>query len=309
MVKSMWALLTMFCLMLTAGTAAADEEMVRKFIRSYAEAFNRQDLDAVAAMWTESGHHVDRNTGERTEGRAAIRADLEQLFQGPGPLHLTGTVDQIRFVTPTVVSAQGTTTTSAPDEEPTLSQFTAILVQQDGKWLIDSIEESPAAPAASPFVALSELEWLVGRWVDDSDEERIVSTVRWSGNQTFLIRSISSETAGNSAPTPLGTEIIGWDPRSRQIRSWTFNADGSFGDSVWSKADADWIIRSTQVLPDGEAASGTYIVTMVDPNTLTWQLVGHEVEGRPSPSSEAVTVTRVPEVEEPAVTEPQPSSK
>ena len=32
-----------------------------------------------------------------------------------------------------------------------------------------------------------------------------------------------------------GTEVIGWDPTSRSIRSWVFDSDGSFGQAVWTR--------------------------------------------------------------------------
>ena len=70
----------------------------------------------------------------------------------------------------------------------------------------------------------------------------------------FLIRTIVEQSDGQVSRA--GTQIIGWDPRSEHIRSWDFNADGSFGDGTWSKNGGDWLVKSSQTLASGEAASG-----------------------------------------------------
>lgn len=68
-----------------AATAHADESAVKTMIGDYANAFNAKDLDKVMGYWSERGVHIDRETGERTEGRDAIRTDITEAFeQRPG---------------------------------------------------------------------------------------------------------------------------------------------------------------------------------------------------------------------------------
>jgi uncharacterized protein (TIGR02246 family) len=295
--------------LLFVGSAAvdvrADDAAIRKFLGAYVDAFNKQDLDSVSAMWAENASYVDRETGERTKGRAAIRADLEKVFQKPTKTRLEGTVDRVRFIKPDVASVEGKTTTSVPNEEPNVSQFTATVVKQGEDWKIQSVEEMAVSQPATAYDALRELEWLVGNWVDNSKGPPVVSTFRWSENKTFLIRSFS--TKDGEKVTRLGTQIIGWDPRSRQIRSWSFNSDGSFGDGVWSKAGNDWSIKSTQTLSDGRAASGTYVFTRIDASTLTLRLVGQEIEGEPVPKSKPVSLHRISDASRPGADEPKPA--
>ena len=304
MIKSKALVLALVVAVLSAKVVRADETAIRNFVEAYVDAFNKQNLDAVAAMWAEMGTHVDRETGDRTEGREAIRADLAAVFKNAAKTRLAGTVDRIRFIKSDVASVEGTTTTAQPDEEPSVSQFSAILVMQGDNWQIDSIEEMPVPQPATAYNALRQLDWLVGNWVDDSKDSPVISTFRWSKNGSFLIRTFSMG-SGDQA-TQLGTQIIGWDPRGQQIRSWTFNADGSFGDGIWSKNGADWLIKSSQTLADGQAASGTYVLTEVDKDRLTLQLIGHEIEGEPQLTLEAVEVARVASDERPAT---QPSNE
>jgi hypothetical protein len=204
----------------------------------------------------------------------------------------------VRFIKPDVAAAEGTTKTSVPDEEPSVSQFSAILVKQGERWQIESLEEMPVPQPATAADALRELAWLEGTWLDNSKESPVFSTFRWSANRSFLIRSISTKVG--EQVEELGTQVIGWDARSQQIRSWTFSSDGSFGDGVWSKADGDWLIKSTQTLADGGAASGTYVITAVNRDSFTLRLIGHEVEGEPVPGVESVTVTRLVDAAEAA---------
>jgi hypothetical protein len=147
------------------------------------------------------------------------------------------------------------------------------------------------------------LEWLIGKWADDgADGVRIETDVRWSDGEAFLLRTFILHSADGTEKQ--GTQIIGYDPRAHQIRSWSFNADGSFGDGVWTKSGEEWSIKSSQTLADGQAASGTYVLKRVNANTLSLQLVGHEIEGEPQPAGKAATVTRLVEEKKP-VTAPK----
>lgn len=293
-------------LLVTAAACAsvrADEPAIRQAVDAYVQAFNEKNLDAVAGLWAEQATHVDRETGERTEGRDAIRKDIAAVFAERPNTRLVGRVDRVRLIKPDVASVEGHASVGEIGEQPSVSAFSAILVQQDGKWLIDSIEEMPLPQASTPYDALGELEWLVGRWVDQSDTQRVDTAIRWTPDRAFLLRSYVVEVEGQIARQ--GTQVIGWDPRSNEIRSWSFNSDGSFGDGTWSKNGQEWLIKSSQTLSDGRAASGTFVLTPIDNDTLTLQLIGHEIEGEPQPASEAVNVVRVAAEEEPSTSPPK----
>jgi uncharacterized protein (TIGR02246 family) len=295
----------LFLVVFAAVDLRADDAEIQKFLRAYVDAFNKQDLDSASAMWAENGSHVDRETGERTEGRKAIRADLAEVFKKPVKTRLAGKVDRVRFIKPDVASVEGQTTTAVPNEEPSVSQFSATLVKHGDQWQMESVEEMPVPQSSTAYDALRDLDWLIGNWVDESKDAPVVSTFRWSANKSFLIRSFS--TKDGEKTTQLGTQIIGWDSRSRQIRSWIFNADGSFGDGVWTKTGNDWSIKSTQTLSDGRAASGTYVVSRVDENTLSLRLIGQEIEGEPVPKSDPVSLRRLPDASKPAKEEANPA--
>jgi uncharacterized protein (TIGR02246 family) len=288
---------TLLALLFLSAAACAsvrgDEAAVRATIAAYVQAFNDKKLDAVASHWAEQAIHMDRETGAQTEGREAIRADIAAVLKERPDTMLVGSVDRVRFIKPDVASVEGQASVGEIGEEPSVSAFSAILIEEDGKWLIDSIAEMPLPRPSTSYDALQELEWLVGRWVDQSDTVRVDTTVRWTADRAFLLRSYAVEVDGGIARQ--GTQVIGWDPRSHEIRSWSFNSDGSFGDGTWSKNGEDWLITSSQTLSDGRAASGTFVFTRVDNDTLSLKLVGHEIEGEPQSTKEAVKVVRVVE--------------
>lgn len=288
-----------FLLVLLVTTSAlADEAAIRQSIAAYADAFNRQDLEMVIGYWSENGVHVDRETRERTEGRAAIKADLADTFEGSSDATLAGRVDRVRMVKPDVAHVGGEVVLSVPGEDTTTTTFSAILVNQQGKWMIDVIEESPAPVPSNNYEALNELNWMIGNWVDDGGDIQVKTSVSWAANDAFLLRSFAVTTADDVVRQ--GTEVIGWDPRSGEIRSWSFQGDGSFGDGTWRKNGDDWMVKSSQTLPDGRAASGTYIFSKRSDDELSVRLIGHVIEGEPQPSGEGATLRRVAEEPEAA---------
>lgn len=274
------------------------EAEVRGFVSKYMEAFNAHKAADAAAMWSKSGVHVDHGTGDRAEGREAIQADLEAAFKAAPTLRLSGTANHVRLIRPDIVSIEGVAVTTEAGSDPSSSAFTALLVKEDGQWKVEQIEESPLPTPETAADALRELEWQVGDWTDQSEGVRVDMKVRWSPTQNYLLRQFTIVRDGE-AEDRTGTQIIGWDPRAKHIRSWIFDADGSFGDGVWSKIGDDWYVKASQTLADGRAASGTYVIGRPDENTITVHLIGHEVEGEPVASPDPVTLVRVESREQP----------
>src|SRR5436309_2886545 len=81
-----------------AGTVKGDTASVEKFLQSYVDAFNKNQAAAVAGSWTPQCVYVDRETGERTEGQAAIRADMEKLFKENPGARIVVDLASVRFV-------------------------------------------------------------------------------------------------------------------------------------------------------------------------------------------------------------------
>ncbi|WP_144058771.1 YybH family protein [Rhodopirellula sp. SWK7] len=283
-----------FLMAMLLGGLAGDrfttaDDSVGLAIREYVKAFNAKDADALRNMWAENATYMDHEFAERTDGRDDIMTAIEDVFARPESVMLSGTVDHVRMVTDSVAQVEGKVMVTVGEEDPKGTQFTAILVKSDDRWVIDSMDEFEI-PQPSSSDALSQLDWMIGTWRDDSGEVLVRSTVRASDNGAFLIRSFEAD--DDQGGKTNSTQVIAWDPRQQTIRSWTFNADGSFGDGQWSKSGDQWLIKSTQTLSDGRSASGTYVITMRSEDEFAINLVGHEIEGVPQPSLLSEVIVR-----------------
>ena len=274
------------------AAAEGDKASLEAFVKSYADAFNRKDAKGLAAMWAASATYVNRENGDRSEGRAEIEADLAASFKARPNARLRASLERVRFIRPDVVRVEGRAETSIPGEDLDVDAFTALVVKEEGRWVIESLEESPVS-AEGGRAALRDLEWLIGNWVDQTEGIDVATSVRWSPNQAFLIRSYSVDR--DEGTDSHGTQIIGWDPRAKRIRSWDFDHDGSFGEGVWSKNGDDWLIKANRTTSDGGAASATYIIKPTGRDSMTVQVVGAELDGEPLPNDPAVTVVRAPQ--------------
>lgn len=278
-----------------AAPPADDATAVQQAMAAYVEAFNRHDAEALLDLWTPNGTYVNKETGERSVGREALATDFAKVFTATPEIVLSGGADEIRVIGGDTAIVDGVTTVVQPNAEPSISAYTAIFVKQDGKWLLDTVHESDLPSPETPRQALKPLEWMVGTWQDESDTASVTSIMRWSPSQAFLIRSY--DVIREDEEPFQGTQIIGWDPAVKQIRSWTFNSDGSFGEGNWSQNGAEWIVRKTETLADGRLASGTQVLTQIDGDTITVQTIAKEVDGAPEPTADPVAMKRVADAE------------
>jgi len=275
-----------------------DAAPIRQTVDSYVDAYNRGDAQAVADHWCESGEWVSPS-GQRVQGKAAIRAEMETLFRDEPRATIEVVRPAIRFLTPDVAVEEGTVHVVRPNnEEPSDSTYIAIHVKRDGDWKLDSVRETsiPEPSLASP--ELQDLEWLVGRWIDQSNDSAVEANVAWTKNKKFLNWSFKVSVPGIDDLE--GTQVIGWDPAAGAIRSWMFDSDGGFGAGTWSRrisdgglrSESQWIVTFSQVLPDGRSASATNIYTRVDDDTYTWQSIDRKVDGESIADVEEVTIVR-----------------
>jgi len=281
-----------------AAKPPTDEDEVRAQLKSYVEAFNKHDAAALAAHWAENGVSIDEETGERTAGRKQLEQDFAEFFKEYPQARLSGRLTDIRLVRPDIALTEGEVTVMTADGAIVDSIYTAVLVKEKDRWLIANSEEQDAPVPATSYDALKELEWMVGTWQDDSDAANVTTNVRWTENGAFLLRSFS--VTYDDGETFQGSQIIGWDPSQEQIRTWTFNSDGSFGEGAVSKNGEDWMIKMAHVGSDGSLTSSTQVITPVDENTMKVQTIGEVVDGAPVPASDPVTVIRIEEEQEEA---------
>jgi hypothetical protein len=87
-------------------------------------------------------------------------------------------------------------------------------------------------------------------------------------------------------------QIVGWDAATKKIRSWTFDSDGGYSDSTWTKRGERWYISNEGVLADGRKASMINVIKQIDENSFTWAAIERTAGGELLPNVPEVLIVR-----------------
>jgi uncharacterized protein (TIGR02246 family) len=268
---------------------AADEQAVRAAIASYVDTFNKHDPKALAAHWTLTGEFITP-AGKQLKGREQLEQEFTAYFADEKDVKLELLEPTVQFLSPNVVVEHGTAIVTRGDAEPAETNYEAIHVRTAKGWKMDSVREVESQQPQSHYEQLKDLEWMIGEWVDADDEATVETTCKWTKNQNFITRSFKvsiDEQIGLE-----GTQIIGWDPVLRTIRSWMFDSQGGFGVGTWSKNGNGWLVRGLRVTPDGQRGSSTTLIEQVDDNSFTTRIVGRQLDGELMPNIGPIKVVR-----------------
>lgn len=277
----------------TVYAAEADprEAAITKTAEAFVEAFQKGDAKGIAAFWTPDGDYVD-DTGRIFKGREAIEKSFTELFAANKGLKLRIDVASLKFPSQDVAIEDGTTTvTSSDGSTPMRARYTNVLLKKGDQWLLSSVREAPDS-GPSNYEFLRGLEWAVGEWIDDVPAGGEVGhlSIEWAPGQNFIVATRTVDFKDDSQLH--STEWIGWDAAAKRIRSWSFQADGGFGTSTWTKDGNKWVVETESVLADGEKVTSSNILTPVDANSLTSQSREKKTNGRALPESKEVKMKR-----------------
>ena len=272
-----------------ADTATPDDAAIKSAIESYVAAFNRGDAAAVARHWSNDGE-LATPSGETFRGRAAIEAAFKEFFAGNKGVRVEISETGIRFLSPSVAVEEGALRIIRAGQEPAETHYAAVHVKQGGIWTMDSVRETDRIEPSSHYEQLKDLEWMIGEWVDQDEDATVETVCQWTKNRNFMTRSFKVIVADGSEIE--GTQVIGWDPLRKTVRSWVFDSKGGFGVGIWSRSGNQWTVRVLQVLHDGATASAINTLTYVDENTFTFKSTGREIDGQLQPNIPEVRVVR-----------------
>ncbi len=270
----------------------AEEKAIIDGMDAFAKLFSSANAEALAELFLDDASIVDPD-GTATRGKAAVAEMYATAFQATPGLKVETKVDEIQFLTPDVARVEGKSQlSSATGDADEFTKFSALIVRRDGKWRIAEIREYPA-PAAdiSPYERLQDLEWMVGDWVDESDNNRVESSVRWADNQSYLVRTYKVELQGEKGSS--GTVFIGWDPQSGQIKSWLFDSNGGHGEALWTRTgEKEWVVKAQGVLRDGRPTSATQIHTIINKDSVKTSSIDRIIGGQVAPDIVDVVMVR-----------------
>jgi len=270
---------------------ADDEKAIRESVTAFTAAFQKGDAKAIAALFTEDGEAVDAEGGT-IQGRESIAEHYGARFAGSSGDKLETAVESIKFLAPGVARETGVTQhTPSGGSSPTSRRYTAIHVKQGGSWLVASLREL-LDKEVSHHERLKELDWLVGDWVEESEDAVVTTSVAWADNDNFLLRSFDVRVKGK--PALSGTQRIGWDPLTEQIKSWVFDSRGGYGEGLWMRSSNQWVIKASGVRPDGRTATATQVLTFVNKDTLRWKSIDRTLGEEIVPEIDEITMVRKP---------------
>jgi uncharacterized protein (TIGR02246 family) len=261
---------------------SGDEAAVRQLAVDVGKAYNKADAKAIGELFDDDAALIDHE-GNEVRGREAIEAHYTQAF-GEGPTaRVRGEFESVRLITPDVARINGHFQLIDEDgTELAAGRYAMLASRRDGRWRLEELRDYSVQVSEPPSNAehLSELEWMVGDWVDEGPDAKVHSNMRWDENQNFLIRTYTVQVEGG--PATGGTQWIGWDPQAEQIRSWVFDREGGYGQGTWSQvADDQWVVKASGVLRDGRSTSSTQTIQKVNDDVLRFRsldrLVGDEV--------------------------------
>jgi uncharacterized protein (TIGR02246 family) len=266
-----------------------DEDAIRQCATKYADAFNKGDLDTLVSMYTKDAIYDDGD-GVVITGREEIRKKLKENFDESPGAKMTLDIKAIRFARGRGIETGMATITPTKGDPETVPYRATHQKQPDGKWLMSSVGPDAPGDDAAGAGPLADLTWMLGSWKDAEADLDITCDCSWTANHHFLLRSFVMH--DKDAPEMKITEVIGWDPVNRTVRSWVFDTDGGFAQNTWSHRGDDWIMSAKGTLADGGIASAVNIIHQVDANTYTWSSTNRDVDGAMLPDVKDVKMVR-----------------
>jgi uncharacterized protein (TIGR02246 family) len=270
----------------TPTTGAADRTAaIRKMIADYCVAFNKGDAQAVAAYWAHDAEYTSEN-GTETKGQPAIAALFRQFLTDHKGAKMNLTVKSVRFLRSDVAIGEGVSEVTT-EEGPDKGRFTAAWVMSDGKWMLTSARDLPSeGDSTSPVRALS---FLNGEWHSEGSHTPVTMTCRPILDGKFAQADFNIKRPEGD----LGVVyLFGFDPVSDQIKSWTYDSAGGYGEALWTRDGNQWVGRAVGVLPDGGEGSTTYVLKFVDDNSFVLVMRDRQVAGQPLTDSETKYVRK-----------------
>src|SRR5262249_61271190 len=138
--------------------------------------------------------------------------------------------------------------------------------------------------------ALKDLKWMVGDWV--AEKEGINVSIRWAMNRAFLLQEYTAKQGEGRLEVQ---QLVGFDPLTGKIKSWTFDSMGGYGEGLWTRDGNSWVIETAGVLPNGQTGTAVNTIRFVDDQHAVFEARNREVGGQPIADSEVKLVRKTSE--------------
>lgn len=268
---------------------AVEEKAVRATAEAFVTAFDKGDAKALAAMWTSDCEYVDEN-GRIYRGRDSIEKEYSAFFAANPNLKMETTISSVKILGANAAIEDGTSIVKKADGSlVSRGSYTVVHLKEGGKWLMASVREY-AATSMQIRPDFGDLEWLIGDWIAAKDAKELEFSVRWIADKRFMELTYTAKDKGSVIRS--GIQIIGRDPASGEVVSWSFDSNGGYGRGRLKLLKKGLIIESRGTLPDGASAFSTEIVSRIDGDSSRWQSVNRSVAGHRLNDTEPVVLKR-----------------
>ncbi len=262
-----------------------DRAEVNKAIEAFETAFTKGDAKAVAALWTTEGEYIS-DDGTTFNGRAALEKAYTEFFSKNPDNAMDVEIESIKFRSRDVAVVEGHFKLhKGKKKEFVTSKCSFLYTREDGKWLIAIAREWPG-----DGLTVRDLEWLIGTWEAKKEGTSVSTKYTWTANKSFIRGEFTIVQDGR---TFAGMQMIGKDPETGLLHTWTFEDNGGIGDTDISREGKKWVHTARAVTTDGTIVTSTNIMTPVDNDTFLWQATGRTVDGDELPDLPPIKVTRV----------------
>jgi uncharacterized protein (TIGR02246 family) len=267
-----------------AASSSADEAAIKKAAASFIAAFEAGNAKALAAHWTENGEYI-ADDGAIYRGRAAIERGYGELFGAKVQRKASAEDVTIRFPSRDTAIEEGYFRVQPANQPAVVNRYSVLHVREGDQWLMAIVREWPSAGAA-----LHELDWLIGSWEAKRGDTEVRTTYEWWGGKSFIRAAITLKQQDH---TSTGMQMIGKDSATGQLRSWTFDSEGSFGEATWTRDGKKWLQDWSAVMTDGHIHTATHMLTRIDDNAFFFQAVQRALNGDEVDDTPPIRVTRV----------------
>ena len=264
-----------------------DRAAIRDAMASFAKAFEDRDAKALAAHWTAEGEYQHAE-GTQLRGRKALEQSFAEFFSKTPEVKAEVHPQALRFLSSVSAIDEGTVTIRrGPANPATKANYTALFVRESEGWRLAMLSESPAEDKAS----IEDLGWLIGQWKSTpAGGAEIQTTYSWAAGKKFIHVQFTIKEAELSFS---GSQVIGLDPATGVIHSWTFEANGGIGEADWNRDGDHWVLDAAGTLPDGSSLIETNILRRVNDDTFTWQSINRTLDNAELADLAPVKVTRI----------------
>jgi uncharacterized protein (TIGR02246 family) len=270
----------------------AAKEAVMANVRTFTEAFNRRDMPALLKLFADDCVLTEAD-GTMIHGLKQLEEEFKESFEDDPDGKISVSVDLLRQVAPDVIIEEGKTE-FFPDGKILTAEtdYQAIHVKRGDRWLMKRVRSFNRV-VLSPYDSLRELEFLVGDWIDESPDSLVESSYRWDDNKTFLLQKFTIRVNGQKVLS--GSQRIGRDPLTKQIKGWVFDSEGGYAESLWANVDDSWVIKGKGVRADGKVVTVTNQLTQLGKDRISFESVDRIVGEERMPNMAAIIVRKPPQ--------------